>query len=137
VYKFILVILFFRQFQKQDILHIHPEKLPDYRGVIIPFWVLKNNEDRAWITIHKVIKEIDAGDICYQNYVDIGESETIHTLLLKLSFCLAINLELVLVEIFNKLIICNKQNSFSNQNYYKRPNKYDINEYLSQGKKFY
>lgn len=45
------------------ILNAHAGNLPKYRGNAAPNWAIINGEEEIVITIHKMVKEIDAGPI--------------------------------------------------------------------------
>ncbi|MBL4655612.1 MAG: hypothetical protein JKY33_07305 [Bacteroidia bacterium] len=51
-----------------NFLNIHTSKLPDYRGMNNIEWALWHDEP-IWCTVHKIAKEIDAGDILYQEKI--------------------------------------------------------------------
>jgi hypothetical protein len=59
-------------------VNFHPSLLPYYRGSIPSYWVIKNNEMITGFTAHIVSQQIDAGEIIYQESVEInpGLSET-------------------------------------------------------------
>ncbi len=47
-------------------INIHTEILPDYQGAQSVIWPLHDGRSETGFTIHRVAKEIDAGDILYQ-----------------------------------------------------------------------
>lgn len=51
-----------------NFLNIHTSKLPDYRGMNNIEWALWHDEP-IYCTIHKIAKEIDSGDILYQEKI--------------------------------------------------------------------
>ena len=44
-------------------LNLHQGKVPEYRGSAPMFWALFNNETEYGVTIHRVVKRVDAGDV--------------------------------------------------------------------------
>ena len=44
-------------------LNVHPGWLPDYRGAMNYFWVAKNGEDRAGVSVHWMDEGIDTGAV--------------------------------------------------------------------------
>jgi methionyl-tRNA formyltransferase len=79
----LIVVYFFSQIFKADILHTprlgvfncHPSLLPRYGGPHPAFWMIKNGESVAGVTVHVMTEKIDAGDIIAQQELVIGESE--------------------------------------------------------------
>lgn len=44
-------------------LNVHPGWLPAYRGAMSYFWVLKNGEERAGVSVHWMDRGIDTGEL--------------------------------------------------------------------------
>ena len=59
------------------IFNFHPGDLPTFRGVLIPFFLLKYKVENACITYHKIDKYIDKGKIINKKYFPIIKNETI------------------------------------------------------------
>ncbi|MEK7487593.1 MAG: formyltransferase family protein [Planctomycetota bacterium] len=67
----LLISAYFNQILKKEviqipslgILNIHPGWLPAYRGAMCYFWVLKNGEERAGVSIHWIDEGVDTGPI--------------------------------------------------------------------------
>ena len=68
---------------KLDCINIHNASLPEYRGMLPSFWQLYHGEKEAGITIHKIRKGIDTGEIILQRHVPIDHDETLHSLMQK------------------------------------------------------
>jgi methionyl-tRNA formyltransferase len=66
--------------EKYTILNIHPASLPRYRGRHPMHWALINGEKEFAITIHKMEKEIDAGEIYWQQFVKIKKGMSVREL---------------------------------------------------------
>ncbi|MBF0651492.1 MAG: formyltransferase family protein [Dysgonomonas sp.] len=64
-------------------INIHPSLLPDYRGPNPWFWVYYNMETMGGITIHRVDKYEDHGEILIQKHFDIELGEELYYLQLK------------------------------------------------------
>jgi methionyl-tRNA formyltransferase len=85
----LIVVCIFPQILKAAILHIprlgvincHPSLLPRYAGPQPEFWMLKNGESLAGITVHVMTEGIDAGDIVAQHELIVGENENTGQLL--------------------------------------------------------
>ncbi len=61
-------------------VNIHPSLLPKARGLMPLPHILMNDPDAAGITAHKLVNEIDAGDILQQTPMTLIKGETIETL---------------------------------------------------------
>ncbi|MBT6121230.1 hypothetical protein HOH45_07190 [bacterium] len=68
---------------KIGILNVHPGWLPAYRGVMAYFWVLKNGEDEAGVTIHWIDHGIDTGNILMRKKFKIHDGMTQFDVLVK------------------------------------------------------
>ena len=79
----LIVVYFFPQILKTailqtprlGILNCHPSLLPRFGGPHPAFWMLKNGESVAGVTVHVMTEKIDAGAIVAQQELVIGESE--------------------------------------------------------------
>lgn len=56
--------------------NIHPSLLPFYKGSVPTAWAILNNEKYFGITIHKISKKVDSGDILIQKKFKINNNET-------------------------------------------------------------
>lgn len=64
--------------------NLHGSLLPRYRGRAPANWVLVNGEKETGVTLHKMVKSPDAGDIVAQQVVPIADADTALTLHTKL-----------------------------------------------------
>ena len=62
-------------------INCHAGKLPFYRGRNVLNWVLINDEKEFGVTVHKMDKGIDTGDILAQQTLPITDEDTYATLL--------------------------------------------------------
>ena len=69
------------QTPRLGVINCHPSLLPRYAGPQPEFWMLKNGESVAGITVHVMTEKIDAGDIVAQQELIIGENENTGQLL--------------------------------------------------------
>lgn len=53
-------------------VNFHPSILPCYRGAIPSYWVIKNGEPITGVTAHAIVERIDAGEILYQELVEVN-----------------------------------------------------------------
>lgn len=84
----------------KGIINIHPSLLPFYRGPVPTAWSILYNEKYTGITIHKIDKGIDTGDILIQKKININNDETGFELYTK---CMSLGSKL-LIKNFNKII---------------------------------
>lgn len=66
-------------------INFHPGPLPQYRGVMPIFDVLKNQEKQTAICAHFMNSNFDEGNIIFNDPVNINEAETYGSLTVKLS----------------------------------------------------
>lgn len=79
--------------------NLHDSLLPKYRGRAPLNWVLANGEKESGVTLHHMIKRVDAGDIVAQSAVSIDDRDNALTLHHKLLRCAAALLETALPSI--------------------------------------
>jgi methionyl-tRNA formyltransferase len=85
----LIVVCIFPQILKAGILqtprlgvfNCHPSLLPRYGGPEPGFWMIKNGESVAGVTVHVMTEKIDAGAIVAQQELIIGENENAGELL--------------------------------------------------------
>lgn len=65
-------------------INIHGSYLPTYRGPQPVEWQIINGESRCGVTIHRMDRGIDTGEILTQDYVSISETDTLRTVTMKL-----------------------------------------------------
>lgn len=68
---------------KLGCFNIHTSKLPKNRGMMPNFWSLLNyeNDPISAVTVHKMNKELDDGEIVLQKYFDLDPKESLDSLL--------------------------------------------------------
>ncbi len=66
-------------------VNVHYAPLPRYRGRANVNWALINDEPCAAITIHKIIPELDAGNILFQRLIPIKDTDNVADLYEKLN----------------------------------------------------
>ncbi len=103
-----LFSFYYRQMICDDILNIvndkaynlHGSLLPKYRGRAPLNWAVLHGETTAGVTLHKMVKKADRGEIVDQQGFDILEEDNICTLQPKMSNAASILLERALPAIF-------------------------------------
>jgi methionyl-tRNA formyltransferase len=58
-------------------INVHYSPLPHYRGRANVNWAIINDESCAAITIHKIVPELDAGNILFQQLISIRSEDTV------------------------------------------------------------
>lgn len=65
-------------------INFHPGLLPGYAGVNVHQWAILNGEIETGVTLHEMVRRIDAGPILAQSRVSIVPTDTGLTLFMKL-----------------------------------------------------
>lgn len=116
-------------------LNLHTALLPEYRGLMPTFWVLKNNEKYTGISVFYVDSGIDNGPILVQEKIEI-KNRTQEELIIDTK---KIGMECIIKSVDKiyrddiKLI----ENDASKKTYYSFPTKKDVEIFKSLGKKFF
>jgi len=61
-------------------INVHYSLLPQYRGRANVNWAIINGENAVGISIHLVLPELDAGNLLFQQAIDIGAEDTVTSL---------------------------------------------------------
>jgi methionyl-tRNA formyltransferase len=56
--------------------NLHPGPLPRYAGLNAPSWAIYHGEKRHGVTVHRMERGIDTGDIAYQDAFPIADADT-------------------------------------------------------------
>lgn len=137
----VIIIIAGNQIIKKDILDVpkfgvfnaHSSLLPNYKGLMPTFWVLKNNEKKTGVTVYKLTEGIDDGPILSSKEINISEGTTQSSLIKECK-------KLANTLLFESLeLIDNPKNYRENSggSYYRFPTKSDVREFYKQGKKFF
>ena len=70
---------FIKRFSK-PILNIHPSLLPKYKGLNTHKRAIKNKDNFAGASIHKVTEKLDSGEVILQKRVKILKSDNVRSL---------------------------------------------------------
>ena len=114
----IIIVLAFAQFLGQRILNIpkygcfniHTSLLPKYRGAAPIQYALLNGDQVTGVSIQKMVKKMDAGDIAISHSVSISMNETGGQLYTRLKFQAALSLNELIEKIQTNSIKFNPQN---------------------------
>ncbi len=101
------IVLAFSQFLGKRLLglprlgafNIHTSLLPKYRGAAPIQYALLNGDRKTGVSIQRMVKKMDAGDITYSHEVPIDEDETSETLFNKLQVEAATGLQSFLCQL--------------------------------------
>jgi len=89
----VFIVIAFSQFLSDKIINtptlgcfnIHTSLLPKYRGAAPIQYALLNGDKETGVSIQRMVKKMDAGDIAYEKIVAIDDDETSASLFQKLS----------------------------------------------------
>lgn len=116
----VIVVLAFAQFLGNKILNlpskgcfnIHTSLLPKYRGAAPIQYALLNGDTSTGVSIQKMVKKMDAGDVCWAHNVAISSQETGGQLYTRLKYQAALSLNDFLNALFvNKLTFTSQDES--------------------------
>ncbi len=107
-----VVVLAFAQFLGSDMLNmgrlgcfnIHTSILPKYRGAAPIQYALWNGDTETGVSIQKMVKKMDAGDLVHFHTVAIAPTENGGQLYTRLKFQAALAMNDFIVKILNKKI---------------------------------
>lgn len=92
-------------------INVHPSLLPKYRGMAPVTRAIMNGEKITGVTIHILAKKIDAGDIIYQETVEISDLDDDSSLKMNLAKKGGKAVKILIDEIKNGTLKRKKQNS--------------------------
>jgi methionyl-tRNA formyltransferase len=118
------------------VLNIHPALLPDYRGAMNYFWVLKNGEEKAGVSIHWIDEGIDTGKLLARKSFLLKPDSTQQQVLTKTAFIGTILLKKVIKSLAEGRKPVEIPRIDDNTNYYPMPNSADFSEYFARRRFF-
>jgi len=116
-------------------LNLHTALLPKYRGLMPSFWVMKNSEKYTGVSVFFVDEGIDSGPIVVQERVEIGNKTQEE--LIKYTKKLGMELIAKAVDLVENSAVELIENDDSQKTYYSFPTKEDVQEFLSQNRRFF
>jgi len=117
-------------------LNVHYGLLPEYRGMYPSFWVLANGETETGVTVHYMVRQVDAGEIVAQTKVGIDDDDTFYSLVRRLKTTIgpqALLKALDGVRSGNPALI---HNDPANGSYCTFPGREDMKRFLQRGKRW-
>jgi len=116
-------------------LNLHTALLPKYRGLIPTFWVMKNDEEYTGVSVFFVDEGIDSGSIVVQEKVKIGNKTQEE--LIKCTKKIGMESIAKAVDLIEKGQVNLIENNATEKSYYSFPERKDVNDFLSKGKRFF
>jgi len=112
-----VVVLAFAQFLGQRVLNIaklgcfniHTSILPKYRGAAPIQYALLNGDSETGVSIQKMVKKMDAGDLVHFHTVNIAETENGGQLYSRLKYQAALALNDFIIKILDNKIVYTPQ----------------------------
>jgi len=116
-------------------LNLHTALLPKYRGLMPTFWVMKNDEEYTGVSVFFVDEGIDSGPIVVQEKVKIG-NKTQEELI---KYTKKIGMESIAkaVDLIEKDQVKLIENNDTEKTYYSFPERKDVIDFVSKGKRFF
>jgi methionyl-tRNA formyltransferase len=113
----LIVVLAFAQFLGTEMLNmakmgcfnIHTSILPKYRGAAPIQYALLNGDTETGVSIQKMVKKMDAGDLVHFHTVAIGPTENGGQLYTRLKFQAALAMNDLMTKILNGQLVLQKQ----------------------------
>jgi folate-dependent phosphoribosylglycinamide formyltransferase PurN len=115
--------------------NLHKSFLPNYRGIAPSFYALLHGEKSVGVTLHKLAKGFDTGDIVRQVSLPIQTGDTVYSLNQKTSDAGGRMMADVLKEAANSTPVLTPQPDGDWPNY-TYPNRADIRAFLGKGLRF-
>jgi len=91
------------------LLNLHIGLLPKYRGNNANAWAVINGEQILGYTIHKLVEELDAGEIYYKFEYKISNDNTYYETKKAINKDIKSNIEITLIKIYNKELLPTSQ----------------------------
>lgn len=96
---------------KYKCVNLHTSLLPRWRGGAPIHWAIVNGDNETGASLMHMTKELDAGDIIYQEAVPINDDETYDSLYLKLCNLGKQIIKKKYIDLFSDNVKCYKQES--------------------------
>ena len=64
-------------------INLHSAPLPRYQGMMPNFWVLMHGKPHGSVTVHKMNRALDSGDIILQRPVAIYDDDSLHDIMVR------------------------------------------------------
>ena len=114
-------------------LNLHTALLPKYRGLMPTFWVMKNDEEYTGVSVFFVDEGIDSGPIVVQEKVKIGNKTQEE--LIKHTKKIGMESIAKAVDLIEKDQVNLIENNDTEKSYYSFPERKDVIDFASKGKR--
>ena len=94
----------FLQLPSKGCFNIHTSLLPKYRGAAPIQYAILSGDTSTGVSIQKMVKKMDAGDICLSQPVDIHHSETGGQLYTRLKYQAALSLNELIYQLADNTV---------------------------------
>lgn len=125
--------------ENMQFINIHPSKLPAYKGVDPVFFAMKDNIEDIGVSLHRMDKDFDSGDVFLQTSFKVDKSKS---LLFNNSQLFEEGVKLALIWIKSdrkeseKSLIDNESHADKNDQYYDSwPSRSDVKLFKKSGKR--
>lgn len=118
---------------KYGVFNVHSSLLPNFKGLMPTFWVLRNDEPKTGVTFYQLTEGIDDGPIIANKEYNIT-SQTTQSKLIKDLKILANDL---VIESIDLVEDPENYKESKDGSYFKFPTKEDVKAFYSNKKKFY
>lgn len=118
---------------KYGVFNVHSSLLPNYKGLMPTFWVLKNKESKTGVSLYQLTEGIDDGPIIASKEFDLTINITQSKLIKSLKILAN---DLVIESIGMVEDITNYKQSIGGT-YFKFPTRADVDEFKKNKKKFF
>jgi len=111
------LVLAFAQFLGSRVLNmptigcfnIHTSILPKYRGAAPIQYALLNGDRSTGVSVQRMVKEMDAGDLVHFDSVEINDSDNLETLSDKLKFAASLSIQSLIEKLINNQLVYTPQ----------------------------
>jgi methionyl-tRNA formyltransferase len=118
---------------KYGVFNVHSSLLPNYKGLMPTFWVLKNQESKTGVTLYQLTEGIDDGPIIASKEFKLTPQITQSKLIKELKI-LANDL---VIESIEMVMDNNNYKKLKDGSYFKFPTNKDVKEFKLNKQKFY
>ena len=118
---------------KYGVFNVHSSLLPDYKGLMPTFWVLKNREAKTGVTLYQLTEGIDDGPIIARKEFDLTPQITQSKLIKELKI-LANDLVVEKIDMIKNMD--NYKKSVGGT-YFKFPSRADVKVFKNNNKRFF
>lgn len=116
---------------KYGCVNIHSGKIPSYRGLFPNFWQMYNGEKHSTVSIHKMEKKIDKGNLIMEFKVPITKGMRLTQLIKQTKYKAAEAISPLVKNIARGKVRIYENNL--KESYYKFPSRADVKEFYKRG----